>query len=104
MKGPEGLLSTENRPSDDSARGFNIPDNYFVAVEFSRLHEVSKNHEDVHVAKAMSQEIMEAIAQIGTKDEKPFGKVFCYEATKADCIIMDDANVPSLMALPYLDD
>jgi hypothetical protein len=105
-----GFLSTETRPSDDNAQGYNIPDNFFAAVELSRLGDIVKDQKVVEDGKALSKAILTAIERHGHKKDDTYGDVFCYEVTtssyplKGQCLLMDDANVPSLLSLPYLDD
>ena len=53
---------------------------------------------------SMSIEIDEAIEKYAIKEHLNFGKIYSYEIDGfGNNLFMDDANVPSLMSLAYLD-
>ena len=53
---------------------------------------------------SMSLEINEAIEKYAIKEHLNFGKIYSYEIDGfGNNLYMDDANVPSLMSLAYLD-
>ena len=54
-------------------------------------------------ASALKAEIQDGINKYAVVDDPDFGKVYAYEVDgKGNAIFMDDANVPSLLSLPYL--
>jgi hypothetical protein len=53
-------------------------------------------------AWGISVEIQRGIEQWGTLDLKPFGRIYAYEVDgRGHASVMDDANVPSLLSIPY---
>ena len=49
------------------------------------------------------QEIREGIRQFGIVEHPEFGKVYAYEADgMGNYLLMDDANMPSLLSIPFL--
>jgi meiotically up-regulated gene 157 (Mug157) protein len=101
-----GLIRSAFRPSDDATiLGFYIPANAMMAVELSRASEM--------LAAAMNpglSQILEKRAQGITDGIWKYGvvtvgttRVFAYEVDGyGGQILMDDANVPSLLALPMM--
>ena len=105
---PVGLINSSFRPSDDASTfGFLIPSNLFAVVSLKQLAEISKEITgDKAFAKACSdlaEEVGNAIKKYGIAEHPKYGKVFAYEVDGfGNHTFMDDANVPSLLALPYL--
>jgi uncharacterized protein len=105
---PVGLIYSMFRPSDDATIfPFLIPANFFAAVSLQQLAEMlSKIHGDATTANectAFAKEIQVALQQHAVTAHPAFGKVFAYEVNGLGSYnIMDDANVPSLLSLPYL--
>lgn len=107
-----GLIRSAFRPSDDSTIfGFFIPGNAMMAVELKRTSElldaVSGNDHRVHgVAQSLLKRaatIEQGIYDHAIVDHPTFGKVFAYEIDGyGSHLLMDDANVPSLLSLPLL--
>jgi uncharacterized protein len=96
------------RPSDDATTlPYLIPANAMTAVELDRLAAVLDRlgvYADVATrARALAVQLRSAIATYGIVNHPVHGRIYAYEV---DCYsssyIMDDANVPSLLALPYL--
>ncbi|KAI0134939.1 glycoside hydrolase family 125 protein [Daldinia grandis] len=102
-----GLVRSAFRPSDDATiLGFFIPANAMIAVELKRtanvLRSVGKNVLAQTVEK-WSQTINDGVWDHGTVQHKEFGEVFAYEVDGyGSSILMDDANYPSLLALPLM--
>ncbi|MDO5082119.1 glycoside hydrolase family 125 protein [Arachnia propionica] len=93
---PTGLVWQGFRPSDDACElGFNIPANLYLASTlrgFADLPEVGGP------AALLSQEILRAVKGSGIVDG-----VLAYEVDGAKGhVMLDDANVPSLLSLPWL--
>jgi len=103
-----GLIHSGFRPSDDACvLPFLIPSNLFAAVSLRQLAEMSALGFDATFRAGCSDlanEIGTAAAQYG-KHRLPDGTiVWAYEADGfGNTLFMDDANVPSLLGLPYLD-
>jgi meiotically up-regulated gene 157 (Mug157) protein len=103
-----GLIHSGFRPSDDACvLPFLIPSNLFAAVSLRQLAEMSGLGFDATFraeCSDLADEIGTAAAQYG-KHRLPDGTiVWAYEADGfGNTMFMDDANVPSLLGLPYLD-
>jgi meiotically up-regulated gene 157 (Mug157) protein len=102
-----GLIRSAFRPSDDATiLGFYIPANAQMAVELKRTADVLHAAKHVRLAQTLekrAQSIADGIWEHGVVEHKKWGKVFAYEVDGyGSQIIMDDANVPSLLALPML--
>jgi len=104
-----GLIHSMFRPSDDATVfSFNIPGNLFAAtsvlhffgafgdaVGFSR--DFMKSYDD------LGQSLLKLIHDYSVIENKQFGKIYAYEINGFGSInLMDDANVPSLLSMPYL--
>ena len=108
VKSGTGLIWSGFRPSDDAcAYGYLIPSNMFAVVALGYLEEVEReifhNEELAERAKALKEEIQRAIETIGKTFTEEFGMVYAYETDGYGMYnLMDDANVPSLLAMSYL--
>jgi meiotically up-regulated gene 157 (Mug157) protein len=102
-----GMVWTGFRPSDDPARyHYNIPVNMFAVVVLRDLSTLARTafHDGRMSAQAwgMSTEIQRGIEQNGTLNLAPFGRIYAYEVDGlGHANVMDDANVPSLLSIPY---
>ncbi|KAJ3383736.1 hypothetical protein HDU80_001173 [Chytriomyces hyalinus] len=103
-----GLIKSQFRPSDDAATlPFNIASNAMATVELERLAKNLRNV-DCHLkvaelAEDLAKEVRAAINQYGTIQHPKYGEIFAYEVDGyGSYYLMDDANVPSLLSLPYL--
>jgi uncharacterized protein len=105
---PIGLIVSSFRPSDDSTIfPFLIPSNYFAVVSLKQLSEIFSEviHDKVFADKCSSfaNEVEEALNKHAVAEHLNYGKIFCYEVDGfGNNLFMDDANVPSLLSLPYL--
>jgi meiotically up-regulated gene 157 (Mug157) protein len=102
-----GLIRSAFRPSDDATiLGFLIPANAMMAVELKRTSEILRTAKKDVLAQELekrAQAITEGIWEYGVVTHKRFGRVFAYEVDGyGGQILMDDANVPSLLALPVM--
>ena len=102
-----GMIWTGFRPSDDPARyQYNIPVNMFAAVALRELSAIEKTvYRDKRASEnawGLSVEIQRGVEQHGTVNLKGFGKMYAYEVDgRGHTILMDDANPPSLLSIPY---
>ncbi len=105
---PVGLIHSMFRPSDDATVfPFLIPSNFFAVVSLQQVAELSdKIYHDAAFSGeciALSKEIQNALQQYAVVTHPQFGKVYAYEVNGYGSFnLMDDANVPSLLSLPYL--
>ncbi|WP_132052593.1 glycoside hydrolase family 125 protein [Pseudocnuella soli] len=105
---PVGLICSMFRPSDDATIfPFLIPANFFAVVSLKQAAEmvngIRKNATLANELKALATEVEKALAQYATVTLPQVGKVYAYEVNGFGSFnLMDDANVPSLLSLPYL--
>lgn len=103
-----GLVRSAFRPSDDtSILGFLIPANAMMSVELKRtadvLQKAGGKKEYIDVLRQLSKQIEQGVWKHGVVSHKAFGDVFAFEVDGyGSSILMDDANLPSLLALPLL--
>ncbi|MDB5016865.1 MAG: hypothetical protein JWQ84_1697 [Mucilaginibacter sp.] len=106
---PVGLICSIFRPSDDATIfPFLVPSNYFAVISLNQMSEmyrvIGKDTATADVCKALADEVNGALQKYATAQHPLFGKVLAYEVDGyGNQSFMDDANVPSLLALPYLD-
>ena len=105
---PVGLIVSIFRPSDDATIfPFLIPSNYFAVVSLKQLAEIFQNifSDSLFETKCLmlASEIETAIYEYAIADHLQYGKIFAYEVDGfGNKLFVDDANVPSLLSLPYL--
>jgi meiotically up-regulated gene 157 (Mug157) protein len=102
-----GLIRSAFRPSDDATiLGFYIPANAQMAVELKKTADMLAAAKEVSRAQLLdkrAQTITDGIWEHGVVAHKKYGRVFAYEVDGyGSHILMDDANVPSLLALPIM--
>lgn len=105
---PVGLIVSVFRPSDDATIfPFLIASNYFAVTSLKQLNEIFINViNDNNAAKEfilLAYEVEEALKHYSISEHLGFGKIFAYEVDGfGNKLFMDDANIPSLLSLPYL--
>lgn len=108
VKSNIGLTWSGFRPSDDACQyGYLIPSNMFAVVVLKYLVEIAKEilKDDILAKNAteLANEIEQAIEKYGVLDHHKYGKVYVYEVDGfGQYNIMDDANLPSLLSIPYI--
>ena len=108
VKSGVGLTWSGFRPSDDACiYGYLIPSNMFATVVLGYMetiaHEVLKDEALAAEAASLKKEIHDAIESMAIVDNYYYGKVYAYEVDGyGQYMLMDDANVPSLLAMDYL--
>jgi uncharacterized protein len=106
---PVGLICSMFRPSDDATIfPFLIPSNYFAVVSLRHAAEMVRSiHGNQQLAaecNALANEVEAAIRKYAIIMTPSHGKIYAYEINGFGSFnLMDDANVPSLLSLPYLD-
>lgn len=105
---PVGLIFSMFRPSDDATMlPFLIPSNFFAVVSMQQAAEMLATiHNEKTVAAqcaALAAEVSKALQQYAIVQHPVFGKVYAYEINALGSYnLMDDANIPGLLSLPYL--
>lgn len=105
---PVGLIVSSFRPSDDATIfPFLVPSNYFAVVSLRQLAEiftyVIKDKTFADECTSLADEIEEALSKYAVTEHLNFGKIFPYEVDGfGNQLFMEDANIPSLLSLPYL--
>lgn len=104
-----GMTWSGFRPSDDACKyGYLIPANFFAARSLEQLAEIVRalcpnDALEARIQK-LHDEIKSGIEKHAVVHHEEFGDVFAYEVDGfGNYHLMDDANVPSLLSLPYLD-
>jgi meiotically up-regulated gene 157 (Mug157) protein len=102
-----GLIHSMFRPSDDATVfPFLIPSNIFASNALLQLAEMATyNNHSAIAGKAigLKTQIDAAIKKYAVIQHPVFGKILAYEINGfGSSLFMDDANVPSLLSLPYL--
>ena len=116
-----GMTWSGFRPSDDACQyGYLIPSNLFAASELKHLARLAAlagspdadgDELDRLVsadplaqrALRISAEIAQGVRKYGVVEHERFGRMYAYETDGlGNYNLMDDANVPSLLSLPYI--
>jgi meiotically up-regulated gene 157 (Mug157) protein len=105
---PCGLIHSGFRPSDDACIfPFLVPSNLFAVTALEQLREIQ--NAELHDAAAAREcadlggQVREALAKYATATRPNYGQVYAYEVDGfGNQLFQDDANVPSLLSLPYL--
>ncbi|HZV80294.1 MAG TPA: glycoside hydrolase family 125 protein [Candidatus Binatus sp.] len=103
-----GMVWTAFRPSDDPATyGYNIPEEMFASVGLGELAEIEGDvwHDNLKrdEVQALRQGIIDGINRYGIVYTSKYGYIYAYEVDGlGHSVLMDDANVPSLLSIPYM--
>ena len=107
---PCGLIASSFRPSDDATTfEFLVPSNFFAVTSLRKAAEILEtvNH-DILMAgecRALADEVETALKENAVVYHPKFGNIYAFEVDGfGNSYLMDDANVPSLLALAYLGD
>ena len=107
---PVGLIVSSFRPSDDATTfGFLVPSNMFAVTSLRQLVEISESvTRDTVFAREcglLADEVEAAIKKHAITVHPNHGQIYAFEVDGfGNYYLMDDANVPSLLAIPYLGD
>lgn len=106
---PVGLICSMFRPSDDATVfPFLVPSNFFAVVSLRQaatmVKQILKEDSLSNELTALANEVEKALQQHAIINHPQYGKIYAYEVNGFGSFhLMDDANVPSLLSLPYLD-
>lgn len=105
---PVGMIVSCFRPSDDATIfGFLVPSNLFAIHSLKQLAEISEEvtgkADFATECRNLAAEVQEAVDRYAVKEHPEYGKIYAFEVDGyGSAYLMDDANVPSLLAMPYL--
>lgn len=116
---PVGLIASLFRPSDDATiLPFLIPSNFMAVSAMNKAAEILKHvaekseteqkNKALGIAQdcsALAAEVKDALQKYAVYDHPKYGKIYAYEVDGfGNRLLMDDANVPSLLGMGYLGD
>lgn len=107
---PVGLIASSFRPSDDATTfEFLIPSNFFAVSSLRKaaeiLETVNKDRKTARECRVLADEVESALMKYAVVEHPEFGKIYAFEVDGfGNRYLMDDANVPSLLAMGYLGD
>ena len=107
---PVGLIASAFRPSDDATTfEFLVPSNFMAVTSLRKAAEILREvNNDTEVAKEcldLASEVEQALKEHAVYEHPEYGKIYAYEVDGfGSQFLMDDANVPSLLAMSYLGD
>jgi uncharacterized protein len=105
---PVGLIYSMFRPSDDACLySLSIPSNLFAVVTLRQLSAMAVDvlHDAAFATSCsgLAQEIESALITYGRTHDVSHGEIWSYEVDGfGNRLLMDDANLPGLLGLPYL--
>lgn len=105
---PNGLICSMFRPSDDATiYPYLIPSNFFAVESLQQLATILEQKggldQEVKGAKALAQQVADALKKHAITHHPSYGNIYGYETNGFGSYnLMDDANIPSLLSLPYL--
>jgi meiotically up-regulated gene 157 (Mug157) protein len=103
-----GMIWSGFRPSDDACTyNFLIPSEMMAVVALGNLEEIERDvyHNVIKAerAKTMRSEVQAGIQNYGIEFTPNYGYIYAYEVDGlGHKLLMDDANVPSLLSAPYI--
>jgi meiotically up-regulated gene 157 (Mug157) protein len=101
---PCGLIASMFRPSDDACTfPFLIPSNLFAVSVLRKVAVMDARF--AAQCKDLADEVEAAVKEYGIVRHPKYGNIYAYEVDGfGNQLMMDDANIPSLLALPYITD
>lgn len=106
--GYTGMIWSAFRNSDgDMIYNYSIPENMMAVVVLRELAQIEAdvydNSQLAATSSRLSAEVDAGIRRFGIVETKDFGSVYAYEVDGlGHHVLMDDANIPSLLAAPYV--
>jgi meiotically up-regulated gene 157 (Mug157) protein len=106
---PVGMIFSMFRPSDDACIfPLFVPANLFAMRTLDRISELAskviKNEKLAASCINMEAQVSRAVTQHGKVKHPELGEIWAYEVDGyGNALMMDDANAPGLLSLPYLE-
>lgn len=107
---PVGLVASVFRPSDDATVfPFLIPSNFMAVSSLHKaadiLRKVNRENLLAQQCEQLANEVSAALKQYAIVKHPKYGDIYAFEVDGyGSHLLMDDANVPSLLAMGYLGD
>ena len=107
---PVGLIASVFRPSDDATVFlYLVPSNFFAVTSLRKIAEIltTVNHDAPAAAEytMLADEVETALRKYAIYNHPKYGRIYAFEVDGfGNQLLMDDANVPSLLAMAYLGD
>ncbi len=107
---PVGLIASAFRPSDDATTfEFLVPSNFFAVSSLRKMAEILESvngeKELAGNCRSLATEVEAALKKYAVYKHPKYGKIYAFEVDGfGNRFLMDDANVPSLLAMAYLGD
>ncbi|MBQ5578422.1 MAG: glycoside hydrolase family 125 protein, partial [Prevotella sp.] len=107
---PVGLIASAFRPSDDATTLlFLVPSNFMAVTQLRHAAEILtkvNNRTDLaQKCKNLANEVEDALNKYAIYNHPNYGLIYAFEVDGfGNQMLMDDANVPSLLAMAYLGD
>ena len=104
---PVGLIVSAFRPSDDATTlQYLVPSNFFAVSSLRKAAEIlTEVNKETSLAKEctdLAAEVEAALKKYATYNHPEFGTIYAFEVDGfGNHLLMDDANVPSLLAVSY---
>ncbi len=104
-----GMTWSGFRPSDDCCKfGYLIPSNMMAVTALGYAEQICREcYKDQSLAgqcHELAEDILDGIMAYGIVEHPKYGRMYAYETDGfGNYNLMDDANSPSLLAMPYLD-
>lgn len=105
---PNGLICSMFRPSDDcTIYAYLIPSNFFAVESLLQLEEMGKAIPALSALVApagkLAAQVKQALDEHAKVQHGTLGKIYAFEVNGFGSYnLMDDANIPSLLSMPYL--
>lgn len=104
--GPTGMTWAGFRPSDDACTyGYNVPGNLMAVHCLRLLRDLLPPDQAALVAEAtqLADGIADGVTAYGVVEHHAHGQIWAYEVDGlGNQLLMDDANMPSLLSLPLV--
>lgn len=103
-----GMICSAFRPSDDATTYlYLIPSNLFAVSALKKASEIVDRVYSLtslsDSLRSLATEVHDAVYKYGIFTHPKYGRIFAFETDGyGNALFMDDANVPSLLSLPYL--
>lgn len=103
-----GMTWSGFRPSDDACYyNYLVPSNMMCVVAMQKaakmLTDGYKDAENAAQCLSLSKDVKDGIEKYAVVETEDFGKIYAYETDGlGHFVLMDDANSPSLLSMPYL--